>query len=77
MNGWDQCSNPPAESCADAGCPVHGDPLDEQSRRFPMADAEEISHEAIFGARRLTELDRARAQRQTVPGRHRRGTLCR
>ena len=30
-----ECSNPPAESCADAGCPVHGDPLDEQFSSFP------------------------------------------
>lgn len=22
---WDACSDPPEESCADAGCPVHGD----------------------------------------------------
>lgn len=22
---WGACSNPPAESCSDAGCPVHGD----------------------------------------------------
>ena len=21
---WPACSNPPGESCADAGCPVHG-----------------------------------------------------
>jgi hypothetical protein len=22
---WTACSDPPAESCSDAGCPVHGD----------------------------------------------------
>lgn len=22
--GWAQCSDPPGESCSDAGCPVHG-----------------------------------------------------
>lgn len=64
MSGWDQCSNPPAESCSDAGCPVHGDALEEQFRLFPMANAEEISMEAIFEARRLTELDARRVQRR-------------
>jgi hypothetical protein len=23
---WGACSDPPEESCSDAGCPVHGDP---------------------------------------------------
>jgi hypothetical protein len=59
-----QCSNPPEESCSDAGCPIHGDPLDEQFRMFPMADAEEIGMEAIFEARRLTELDTDRVRRR-------------
>ena len=25
---WGACSDPPAESCSDAGCPVHGDEAD-------------------------------------------------
>lgn len=64
MYNWDQCSNAPAESCADAGCPVHGDPLAEQFRLFPMADAEEIAMEAIFEVSRLAKMDAARVRRR-------------
>lgn len=54
---------------------MRDDGLHEQFRLFPMADAEEISTEAIVEARRLTELDRARVQRRpwlstaTIPNR--------
>lgn len=79
MRDWNQCSDPPEESCSDAGCPIHGDPLDEQSRSFPMADAEEISMEAITEARRLTEMDAARVRRRpwlmpTASGTNRKAT---
>jgi hypothetical protein len=28
---WGACSDPPAESCSDAGCPVHGDHGDDDA----------------------------------------------
>jgi hypothetical protein len=50
MDDWMKCSDPPEESCADAGCPIHGD--DEFSE--PEWDSEDsnayvAAQEALAG----------------------------
>ncbi len=35
---WGVCSDPPEESCSDAGCPVHGD--QEGTARLPDNEEE-------------------------------------
>jgi hypothetical protein len=35
MTDWTRCSDPPEESCSDAGCPVHGWHDDERLNWLP------------------------------------------
>ena len=51
MTVAEKCSNPPEESCSDAGCPVHG----WDGENFPMIPQGQIDAEVAADVRRLKD----------------------